>query len=171
MTMVSYVPKTSRSVILVSSMHHDDNIYEATGDLHKPELVTFYNCTKAGVDVCDQLCSTYSVSRRTKRWTLAVFFHFLNVAAHNALVLYKMNTASPMQIKRRIFLKQLSQELVKNHQILLFTASPQKFTKANSCSTKYTWEYFASTQSTWTFLGKVCKVSQKKLQQILSYLQ
>ena len=40
----------------------------------KPEIVHFYNSTKVGVDTVDQLCGNYSVSRRTRRWPLCIFF-------------------------------------------------------------------------------------------------
>lgn len=86
MTMVSYVPKTLQTVILVSSIHHDDKIDETAGDLCKLELITFYDCTKAGVDVCDQLCATHNVGRRTKRWTLARFL-FVNLTQKTNLFL------------------------------------------------------------------------------------
>lgn len=89
----------------------DDVIDEDTGSSKKPEIVTFYNCTKGGVDSCDQLCSNYSVGRRTRRWPLAVFFHFINVSALNSYVVYyKMNTRE--KIQRRIFLKNLAKELL-----------------------------------------------------------
>lgn len=110
MCMVSYVPRKSYSVVLISSMHSDAKIAAETGADKKPEIVTFYNCTKGGVDTCDQLCSNYSVARRTRRWPLAVFFHFLNVSALNAYIIYKMNTSK--KIQRRIFLKELANKLI-----------------------------------------------------------
>ena len=44
-TLVSYVPKRSKSVLLVSTMHHDDKIDEQTG---KPDIILYYNHTKGG---------------------------------------------------------------------------------------------------------------------------
>src|SRR5215510_5531487 len=38
------------------------------------EIIHFYNSTKGGVDTVDQLCGNYSVSRRTRRWPLCIFF-------------------------------------------------------------------------------------------------
>jgi hypothetical protein len=108
--MVSYVPRKSQSVIVISSMHGDVNIDEDTGGCKKPEIVTFYNSTKGGVDTCDQLCSSYSVGRRTRRWALAVFLHFLNVSALNSYVVYKMNACD--KIQRRVFLNNLGKELL-----------------------------------------------------------
>ena len=39
-TLVSYVPKMSKSVLLVSTMHHDDKIDEQTG---KPDIILYYS--------------------------------------------------------------------------------------------------------------------------------
>ena len=46
LTMVSWHPKRSKFVLLLSSLHHNNNIVESG----KPEIVEFYNKTKAGVD-------------------------------------------------------------------------------------------------------------------------
>lgn len=43
-------------VLVMFKLHHDDNIDEDTGDKRKPEMITFYNSTKAGVDVVDEMC-------------------------------------------------------------------------------------------------------------------
>lgn len=47
-TLVSYVPRLNRNVILISSLHNDDAIDPDTGDRKKPEIITFYNMTKGG---------------------------------------------------------------------------------------------------------------------------
>ena len=52
-TLVSYVPKKNKSVILLSTMHDDNKVDEATG---KPEMILEYNAIKAAVDHVDQLC-------------------------------------------------------------------------------------------------------------------
>ena len=54
-TIVSFVLKKNRCVLLVSSMHHSQLI-EENG---KPEIINFYNDTKGGVDALDQRCATY----------------------------------------------------------------------------------------------------------------
>ena len=63
-TLVSFVPKKSKSVLLVCTMHHNDKIDDQTG---KPEIILYYNQIKAAVDAVDQMCRTYSVQRKTKR--------------------------------------------------------------------------------------------------------
>ena len=49
LTMVSWHPKRSKFVLLLLSLHHNNNIAESD----KPEIVEFYNKTKAGVDALD----------------------------------------------------------------------------------------------------------------------
>jgi hypothetical protein len=63
MTMVSYVPKKGKVVLLISTMHQDDKIDETTQQQRKPEIITTYTLTKGGVNTVDQLCATYDVSR------------------------------------------------------------------------------------------------------------
>ncbi|UYV69985.1 hypothetical protein LAZ67_7001382 [Cordylochernes scorpioides] len=50
-TLVSYVPKKSKAVLLLSTMHSTPTIDEESGFKLKPEIVTFYNLTKGGVDM------------------------------------------------------------------------------------------------------------------------
>lgn len=57
-TLLSYIPKRNENVLLASSMHFDDAVDETTGDATKPEIITFYNSTKDGVDILDQLSAS-----------------------------------------------------------------------------------------------------------------
>ena len=84
-TLVSFTPKKNKSVVLLSTMHRDAKVDAET---KKPEIIQFYNSTKGGVDTVDQLCGNYSVSRRTRRWPLCVFFHLVNIAGVNGQILF-----------------------------------------------------------------------------------
>ncbi|KFM65393.1 PiggyBac transposable element-derived protein 4, partial [Stegodyphus mimosarum] len=66
-TLVSYVPKKSKCVVLLSTMHRDDAIDESD-DMKKPDIIHFYNATKGGVDKVDEMSSLYSTARKTNRW-------------------------------------------------------------------------------------------------------
>lgn len=114
-TMVSYVPKKGKSVVLLSTLHNDAAIDVETREERKPEILTLYNLTKGGVDVNDKLCATYNVGRRTKRWPMVIFFHLVNVCAVNSLVITNSNLATPL--KRSDFLKTLARALVRAYQI------------------------------------------------------
>lgn len=64
---LSYIPKKGKVVLAVSSMHDDDAIDPRTGSETKPELITFYNTTKGGVDTVDKLCETQNVAKNTRK--------------------------------------------------------------------------------------------------------
>lgn len=116
MTLVSYTPKKNKCVLLLSTMHNDDAIDISSGESKKPEIITFYNMTKGAVDVVDEMSAAYSTARITNRWPMVVFFSMLNTAAINARVIL-MSTDKPDEKfrKRRLFLKDLALELLKEH--------------------------------------------------------
>lgn len=113
LTLVSYVPKLQKAVILISTMHHD---MELQGDKRKPAIISHYNETKGGVDNLDHLCSMFSVKRKTRRWPLVVFFNMLDVSGVAAFVIWIANYPD-WQIKRhasrrRKFIVELGTSLV-----------------------------------------------------------
>lgn len=107
--LTSYVPRKNKCVLLVSSMHESKAIDESTGEQKKPELITYYNVHKSGVDTADQMCATYSVQRNTQRWPMIIFYAMLNLGGINSLVIHLGNHLESMP--RRVFLKKLSHEL------------------------------------------------------------
>uniref|UniRef100_A0A1B6CEU0 PiggyBac transposable element-derived protein domain-containing protein n=1 Tax=Clastoptera arizonana TaxID=38151 RepID=A0A1B6CEU0_9HEMI len=110
-TMVSFVPKVNKAVILVSSMHDTKTIDPVT---NKPDIILDYNKTKGGVDTCDKMCAAYSVSRVTRRWPQAIFYVLMNISGINARVLHSFT--NPKNIpRRRIFQKNLALDLMKGH--------------------------------------------------------
>nr|CAH7725495.1 unnamed protein product [Callosobruchus chinensis] len=115
----SYLAKKNKNVLLYSTMHDDGTIDENTGDYFKPELVTFYNMTKGGVDVVDLLKSYYDVSRISCRWPLTIFFSLLNIGAINSQIIHHSNTGIKME--RKDFLKSLAFYLMRPHQIKRFS--------------------------------------------------
>lgn len=111
MTLVSYIPKKNRAVILISSMHHSESF---DPDTDKPEIITYYNFTKGGVDALDEKCAKHSTSRRTRRWPMVLFFRILDISGVNAHIIhqsYKNNT----ELQKTDFLKTLADELVRPH--------------------------------------------------------
>ena len=85
-TLVSSVPN-KKNVLLLSSTHHQPTL-EENG---KPETVMYHNSTKGGIDPLDQMYALYSCSRKTRRWSLCVFYGMLNIAAVNSCVIYCSN--------------------------------------------------------------------------------
>ncbi|XP_067004451.2 piggyBac transposable element-derived protein 4-like [Anabrus simplex] len=112
-TSISYIPKKGKNVILISSLCETDAIDQSTGVQKKPEGITFYNITKGGVDTTDQMSATFNVSRNTRRWPMVIFFACLNIACINSQVISIGNGLEAL--RRRIFLKTLSHQLVIVH--------------------------------------------------------
>ena len=62
LTMVSYVPQKNKAVILLSTMHHEISI-DKEDHKKRPEIIKFYNKTKIGVDLVDQMIGTCTCRR------------------------------------------------------------------------------------------------------------
>lgn len=75
--------------------------------------MSFYNSTKYGVDVVDQMCRKYSVKSASRRWPVHSFFNILDLAGIKAWILYKELTKE--KISRRDFLFKLGEELAKEY--------------------------------------------------------
>ena len=56
----------------------------------KPAAIDHYNCNIGGVDVFDQLASSYRILRRSKKLTKVLFYDLLEIATINA---YKLMVA------------------------------------------------------------------------------
>ena len=118
LTMVSWHPKRSKFVLLLSFLHHNSNIVESG----KPEIVEFYNKTNGGVDALDQNvrhCTTY---RKTHCWPLTVLYNILDISANNAYVLFNIrplaqgiDNSSRARVK---FLCSLGEQLLKPNMLL-----------------------------------------------------
>ena len=111
-TLVSYVPKKGKSVILLSTMHHDKVV---DGLKQKPEIILHYNATKSGVDNMDHLACIYSCKRKINRWPMVLFFDMLDTAAIASFVIWMCNNPdwnkSSKAIRRRQFIISLGESL------------------------------------------------------------
>uniref|UniRef100_A0A0K0EMM2 DDE_Tnp_1_7 domain-containing protein n=1 Tax=Strongyloides stercoralis TaxID=6248 RepID=A0A0K0EMM2_STRER len=77
MTLVSYVSRKNRAVILLSTMHYTSKVNKE--NKNKSEINLYYNVTKRGIDTLDQMNHEYTVRRRTNRWTVAFFQNIIDV--------------------------------------------------------------------------------------------
>ena len=92
--------------VFESSHEHKESLYkmDVTGRLVLP-----------AVDMLDQMCARYTVQQATCRWTMAMFYGMINIAAVNALFIYANNMHKDQpekKIKRKYFLLRISHDLV-----------------------------------------------------------
>ncbi|XP_071744198.1 piggyBac transposable element-derived protein 4-like [Lepeophtheirus salmonis] len=112
-TLVSYLPKKNKNVVLLSTLHRDGSISDR--DDRKPIIIMNYNRNKGGVDNLDLVIGAYSFKRMTARWPLAIFHNIIDVSSYNAFVILREidpTWMSHKSHKRRVFLEQLGKALV-----------------------------------------------------------
>ena len=88
----------------------------------KPETATFYNFTKFGVDVVDQIARKYTANAASPRWPFFFLYNILRFAAINAYVLYNLVTGSKISWRRYLlrlpYLKSFEQNLLKREKLI-----------------------------------------------------
>jgi len=129
LTLVSYVPKANKNVLLLSTLHNDDSVDLAS---NKPNIILDYNKTKGGVDTLDKLVRTYTCKRKTNRWPMVLFFNMIDIAGIAAYNLFKIANPNLFIRKkaseRKLFLKELAMQLAKDN-ILNRLSNPQAIKK------------------------------------------
>ncbi|XP_029926608.1 piggyBac transposable element-derived protein 4-like isoform X3 [Myripristis murdjan] len=80
----------------------------------RPTAITEYNKYMGGVDTSDQMLWTNSVHRKTRRWTMTVFQHLLDVAITNSYIIHKEIRKSQQRgyMTRQTFQEQLCAQLL-----------------------------------------------------------
>ncbi|XP_026475643.1 uncharacterized protein LOC113389687 [Ctenocephalides felis] len=106
-TLTIYKSKPTNKVLLLSSKHKFVKV--ENNDKRLPETVSYYNKTKFGVDMTDQMASKFSTKSKSCRWPLQVFFIIFDLAGINAWILYKQTTEA--NISRQDFLLKLAEKL------------------------------------------------------------
>ena len=76
-----------------------------------PETIQYYNKSKVGVDVLNQMTRYHTSKSFTRRWPVAVFFNILDCACTNAYIIYCLTTK--LKLSRRQFMHELIKELCK----------------------------------------------------------
>nr|CAH7755012.1 unnamed protein product [Callosobruchus chinensis]CAH7763352.1 unnamed protein product [Callosobruchus chinensis] len=110
MTVLSRTTKKNKAVVLLSTMHHTKSIDPENG---LPEINSFYNVTKGGVDSLDEKCAKYSCSRTTRRWPMAIFYKVLDICGTNAYIMF---TSFPKNdLTRFQSIDNLADQLVEPH--------------------------------------------------------
>ena len=78
--------------------------------VERPNVIHTYNHGKDGVDQNDQLCSYYSMERKSMKWYKRVFWRLIGIAMVNAYIVFKKTTGP--HITHIAFLKDAIRSLV-----------------------------------------------------------
>ena len=112
---VSYCPKKGKVVTLLSTMRSDKGT-ESPAPEKKQEVITYYSATRGGVDTMYQMVRWFTSKRKTRRWSMVIFYNMLDISALNAFIVWlslnKENHAGKRgnRLRRRLLIS-LSKEL------------------------------------------------------------
>ncbi|XP_021342234.1 piggyBac transposable element-derived protein 4-like [Mizuhopecten yessoensis] len=108
-----------RDVYMLSTKHEPtmsltNKVDRTMGEpIVKPTVIIDYNRNMGGVDLADQLGKYYTITRRTLKWWLKLFFHMMNLAITNAYILHKKNSRAPLSHYK--FRRELAAAHIKSH--------------------------------------------------------
>ena len=119
-TMVAYQATKAKSVIMISTLHHDIEI-DNSDDATKPSIIKDYNRTKSGIDVVDKMAKRFTTRCSTRRWTMVHFQNLLDISAINVSTIFNIFHPdwhpSAKHQRRRHTILQLAKELVMEHTV------------------------------------------------------
>lgn len=89
-------------------------------DVPQPHCIKIYNKNMGGVDLADRYVSYYRTKIRTKKWTIRVFAHFLDLAVANAWIEYRndcklMDVAAKDILDQFEFKNRVAETLIRAH--------------------------------------------------------
>ncbi|PNF35735.1 hypothetical protein B7P43_G16134 [Cryptotermes secundus] len=88
--LTALVWKDKRDVYMLTNMHclpAEGSFCDEHGNAIKPAIVVDYNTRMGYVDKADRMANSYSISRRTWKWTNKLFFHLLDLTILNSFIL------------------------------------------------------------------------------------
>uniref|UniRef100_A0A2S2NID8 PiggyBac transposable element-derived protein 1 n=2 Tax=Schizaphis graminum TaxID=13262 RepID=A0A2S2NID8_SCHGA len=69
-------------------------------DIEQPEVIKMYNKSMGGVDKIDQLIAYYRIFIKSKKWTLRMMFHAIDMACCNSWLEY-LKDCDQFKIKKK----------------------------------------------------------------------
>lgn len=96
-SVVKWRDRGKKSVNVISSMHNPQDLSTVKRtnkmgvreEVNCPESIADYNRYMGGVDKFDQYHSTYSISWKSRKWWVKLFYYFIDCSIVNSYILYK----------------------------------------------------------------------------------
>jgi len=89
--LTSILWRDKRDVRILTNIHDppaEGNFCDNNGKAIKPQIVADYNSHMGYVDKGDRMANSYSINRRTWKWTKKLFFHLFDLAILNSYILF-----------------------------------------------------------------------------------
>ncbi|OAD55272.1 hypothetical protein WN48_04914 [Eufriesea mexicana] len=86
-TLTIYKSKPRKKVMILSTKHK--SVKTKNNRKKTPETITYYNKSKFGIDMVDQMARKYSVKSKCSRWPVQAVFNILDFAGINAWIIRK----------------------------------------------------------------------------------
>jgi len=110
--------KGRRVVYMLRNMHPlpaEGNFCDENNRPVKPHIVEWYNQHMGYIDSSDRMATSYSMSRRTLKWTKKLFFHLLDLTVLNSWILsYSCGAKYIHRDFRLLLVRNLIEEAGKN---------------------------------------------------------
>lgn len=84
--------KDKRDVYLLTNMHSppvEGNFVDEYGNAIRPKVIEDYNTHMGYVDNANRMANSYTIARKTWKWSKKLFFHLTDIAILNAHLLHK----------------------------------------------------------------------------------
>ena len=102
--------------MLTWAHHQQKEIFDNSNCPMKPHIVERYNRHMGYVDNSDRMANSYSMSQCTFRWTMKLFFHFVDLTVLNSWILLSSCGAKHTHRDFRLLLvRNLIEEAGKSH--------------------------------------------------------
>ena len=110
--------KKNKVVCVLTTVHNKFTYVEKM----KTEAHMFYNASKGGVDAFDKMCADTSVSRKTNRWPMCVFYGIINLIVSNSWIIYKSRPGN-RNTEKYDFLQDMAYNLARPHALARYQRS------------------------------------------------
>ncbi|KAG5870258.1 hypothetical protein JTB14_012268 [Gonioctena quinquepunctata] len=116
-TIVSYLPKKNKSVILLSTQFNGNDVSDEETNF-KSEIIPHYNKIKGAVDTGGKMTHEYRCVCACRRWPSRIFMEMIGIAALNAYIVWSKKYPEwrkKDRSRRRSFTRELSIQLAENN--------------------------------------------------------